>query len=147
MPNVLLQRHLDCLRPIDEEGLRDLRALQEMEIVRCKWTKPRNIKLHKLFFALLNLVFENTDGRYKSTEHLLTQVKIGIGHADLIVTKDGKEYWHPLSISFAKMDDTAFRSFWDRAVNFIIAEVVPFDKKELEKEVFEMLGYDLESAR
>lgn len=145
---ILLQKRLGALRPLDDTATEALRAFQEGEVVSIELPKrPRNVGHHRLFFALLNLVYENTEGRFVSVDHLLTAVKIGIGHADLIALRDGTEIWHPRSISFAKMDQLAFRQFWDKSVDWIIANVLPVGKNELENEVFGLLGFNLESAR
>ena len=46
----------------------------------------------------------------------------------------------PLSISFAKMDQTEFESFYERAMDFLIAEVLPgIDSADLEREVQEII--------
>lgn len=145
---LLLQKRLGALRPLDDSATEALRTFSEGEVISIDMPKrPRNVNHHRLFFALLNLVFENTDGRFVSIDHLLTAVKIGTGHADLIALRDGTEIWHPKSISFAKMDQTAFRQFWDKAIDWIIANVLPVGKRELENEVFGLLGFDLENAR
>lgn len=148
MSRVLLQKRLGALRPIDKIGTDALSVFQEGEVISIDTPKkPRNVNHHRLFFALLNLVFENTEGRFVSVDHLLTAIKIGIGHADLIALRDGTEIWHPRSISFASMDQAAFRAFWDKAVDFILAHVLPVGRDELENEVFGLLGMNLENAR
>lgn len=147
MPKILLQKRLGALRPLDDAAETALRVFSEGEVVSIELPKrPRNVNHHRLFFGLLNLVFENTDGRFVSVEHLLTAVKIGTGHADLIALRDGTEIWHPRSISFAKMDQAQFRAFWDKAVDWILANVLPVGKRELEQEVFALLGFNMENA-
>lgn len=138
MTDLYMQRRLGSLWPVDDAGRI---ALEESvgvgEAVKVTVTKPRNGRFHRLFFSLLNLVAENTD---YTTDQLLHLVKIGIGHVDWVML-DGKQVPVPKSISFAKMDDTEFRKFFNRALDFICQKVIPgTNKGDLEREVFAMLG-------
>lgn len=146
MSKVFLRRTLSGFAPDDENGKEVIKGIKVGEVIKCEITRPRNVKFHRLFFGLLNLVYENTE-QFKSVEHLLTVCKIGIGHADLVKLQNGQEYWHPRSISFAVMDEDQFRTFWDRSVNWLIANVLPVGKSELESELFSLLGYDLNNLR
>jgi hypothetical protein len=140
---VFVAKHFGALRPVDPVGEDAIAKIKHGEIVAVDLIRPRNGKFHRLFMGgLLALIYENTDGRFKSIDHLLTVVKIGIGHADLITLKDGTERWHPRSISFAKMDEDSFRAFFNRAVDYIIANILPVDKPDLEREVYERVGID-----
>ena len=143
--DLLVAKHLGSLRPVDDAGTEVLRSIKQGEVLRVEIKRPRNVRFHRLFFGLLNLVYENVEG-YKSVEHLLTHVKIGIGHADAMIAQDGTTIWHPRSISFAKMDEESFRAFWNKAVDFIVLHILPVEKAELEREVFELLGINLDNA-
>lgn len=121
---LFMRRKLGSLWPIDAEGEAAMRDLPTDADVRVTIRRARNVQFHRLFFGLLNLVAQS-GGPYDSADQLLTVVKIGIGHVDGIVLPDGSMAWHPRSISFAKMDETEFRAFYDRAVDFIIKHVMP----------------------
>ena len=141
MADFLFAKHFTSLRPTDESGQEFLRGLGTGEIVKVTVTRPRNVRFHRLFFALLNLVYENTE-TFASVEQVLTTVKYGIGHFDTVIV-NGQEEKHPRSISFARMDQDQFRQFWDRAVDYVIANILPANRADLEREVFEMIGIDL----
>ena len=143
MSEAYLRRTLSGFAPEDDEVLK---GIPLGEVIKVTWTRPRNYKFHKYFFALLKLVCENTE-QFKSAKHLLYAVKVGIGHADLIRLKDGTEIWFPHSISFSKMDEDQFRAFFNKSVDWIIANVLPVGKSELESELFSLLGYDLNNLR
>lgn len=144
MARVLLARRGYALVPLDDEGLERVRAVPEGEVVAVEFTRPRNSKFHRLFFGLLNKVAQNSG---YSTEELLGIVKLATGHCYPVKLPNGMIVKVPKSISFAKMDETAFRQFWDRAIDYLLAEVIPgTGRAELEQEVFLMLGIDLEKA-
>jgi hypothetical protein len=150
MTTVFLRRTLSGLIADDEEGQEIVSKIKIGDVVKAEITRPRNPVNHRRFFALVSLVYKNTDGRYLSAESLREIITIGIGHCDTTVIKvNGETFTHHVarSISWAKMDDTAFSVFWNRAVDYIISEVLPVSKEELEREVFLILGIDLEGRR
>ncbi len=65
---------------------------------------------------------------------------LAIGHSEERRTIGGETYFMPRSISFAKMDQTAFRAFFDRAVELIITKIVPITKDHLEQRIYDILG-------
>lgn len=140
MSDLLLRKHFGALRPVNEAGEELIRSIPNGDVVKAKISRPRNAQHHRLFFALLQTVFEN-QSRYQTLEHLLAAVKVATGHADLMVMRDGKEVYVPRSISFAKMDQTAFSQFFDRVCDWLVKDVLPNTPSEdLKREVLELIG-------
>lgn len=132
-------RQKGALVPSDEAAVEVMRSIKMGETVRVEITRPRNPQHHRLFFALLHVVQPNTS--YRSIDELLAVIKLGIGHVDLAVTPSGEACWIPKSISFAKMDQAAFRAFWDRAIDYILASIIPgTERVDLERQVNEIIG-------
>ena len=142
MVEILMQKHFASFRPIDEAGEENLKGIAHGEVVKITLTRHRNLKFLRLFFGLLQLVQANTE-QFKSVEQLLVAVKIGIGHCDYMSFR-GELVPLPKSISFAEMDEDSFRLFWNKAVDLVIAEIMPVDRADLEREVFLMIGIDLD---
>ena len=136
---ILLRRDFGpVLRPCDEVGERALKQIGQGTVVTCSVKQPRNVQHHRLFFALVSKVFENQE-YFKSVEQLVAALKIAIGHVDVIQTKRGT-FTIPKSISFAKMDQAQFSEFYERAVDFVVSEVVPgLGRAELEAEIQELI--------
>jgi hypothetical protein len=84
-----------------------------------EWKKPRNLKFHKKFFALLNLVFENQE-RYNNLDHLRKDLTISAGYYDLRLNIEGVEIREAKSISFAKMTDTEFSDYYNRIIDVVV---------------------------
>lgn len=137
MTTLILRRDLGCLRPTDEAGEEALRKVKVGALVKVEFTaKPRNIQHHRKLFALLNLIYQNQE-HYKTVEHILAAMKFALGYTEIIRTKRG-EIEVPLSISFAAMSQDEFDIFYNRAVDFVLAEVVPGLKRaDLERELME----------
>jgi hypothetical protein len=137
---ILLRRDFGpVLRPCDETGELALKRVGQGKIVTCNIKQPRNPQHHRLFFALMSKVFQNQE-YFKTIEQMVTALKIALGHTDTIKTRRG-EFVIPKSISFANMDQPAFDDFYNRAVDFVLAEVIPgLGRAELEAEIREMVG-------
>lgn len=135
MAEVILRKRLSgVLEPVDDDGKRTLAKFKNGTLIRAQVTKPRNVHFHRKFFAMLNLILQNQE-HYKSVDDLLDVCKLRIGHVRVIQTATGEERV-PQSISFAAMDETAFQEFYDRAVNWMLEEVIPgLRKHDLNQEV------------
>lgn len=111
--------------PLDDIDWEKKRQLRLDSDVRVRITKPRNIRFHRKFFALLNIAFDNLpeqvqqNRKIDSIEKLLSLIKIHLGYYN-VVKIDGRDVIDLHSISFAKMDETDFRIFYDRAVSDIL---------------------------
>ncbi len=129
------------LVPLDDIDWEQKRQLRLGSDVRVHVTMPRNIKFHRKFFALLNITFDNLPEKIQKERHidnieeLLSLIKIHMGYYD-IVQVDGRNVINLHSISFAKMDETAFRQFYDLAVTDILhCFLQGTDREELLQEV------------
>ena len=142
MPTTLLMvKRLGSLHPYDDEGVEALKNIGPTQIVKITYSKPRNLRFHCKFFAMLGIILANQE-HYKSTDDLLHVCKLRIGHVTVIQTPQGEERI-PKSISFANMDDTEFSKFYDRAVDWTLSEVIPgLARQHLDAEVeAELLGF------
>jgi len=99
------------------------------EPIEFEFTKKRNLKFHKKFFALLNMVYENQE-QYNNIEHLRKDLTISAGYYDLRFNIEGVEVKEAKSISFAKMDDTEFSEFYNRIVD-VVVKWLGIDKQEI----------------
>lgn len=127
------------LVPCDDASAAALTKIKHGAVVHVEIKKPRNIRFHRKFFALVNLVFEN-QSHYDNIEHLLAALKTAVGHCDLIAGKEGKIVAIPKSIAFHKMDDLAFSDFYDKCVDIIAKHFLPgVDSAALRAEVEDLI--------
>lgn len=129
MNEVTLCKRMSSLIPIDDEGKEALNSVGQGELVRVKLTKARNLKHHKKFMSMLQLVLANQE-KYPTMTHLLTAVKIEAGwYEDAPIEVGGKLVYLPKSISFAKMDQSEFDLFYDSAIH-AVCRLLPHLKAE-----------------
>ena len=135
---VLVYKHLSALRSADDDAETLIRSLREGEIVAADIKRPRNLAHHRKFWKLMQIVADNQE-HYKDAEEVCTAFKFAVGHTQKLKTMRGVVEI-PLSISFARMDQTAFEAFYERALDFLVTEVIPgIAVKELEREIDDML--------
>ena len=122
------------LVPTTEAGREWLDGLPIGEIVAGRFSRPRNLKHHAKFFAMLGVIAHNSS---YSVDDLLTVFKRRIGLGKEIQTIHGP-VWKEGSISFAKMDQDEFAIFYKKAVDFVCEEIIPgLDEADLERELLE----------
>lgn len=136
---IIFRRDLRGLVPTDDASEAALKSVKLGACVEVKIKSPRNLQMHRLFWKLMQTVYENQD-HYRSAEAVCDAFKFGCGLYDTFRTKTG-EYHKPRSISFAKMDQAGFRGFFNKALHFCVTEVIPgLDSAELEREVMELIN-------
>lgn len=139
-------KSLGGLKPADGRAEELLGKVKLGGTVEVEWKQPRNLKMLRLYWALCQLVAENTEGY--NPDNVSDLIKLGTGHYTPLrmPTKDGQSVIHymPKSISFAAMDQTQFDKFFDSAINFVIQRLLPVSKSDLEREVYELVGIPME---
>ncbi len=141
------ERGLDLsLVPAGQHAEDVIRKIPRNHVVEITIKRPRNIKHHRMFWALMGVVFEN-QSHYESKDHMVTALKVALGHCDTVICKDGNPAYIPKSISFAKMDQTAFNEFWDNCLHLVCKHFLPgADSENLTREVYRMIGEKMDGA-
>ena len=136
---------MGALRAADEAATESLRSLAPGEIYRVKLTRPRNLKFHRLFFALLTVVHSNlSDGmlaKYPTVDRLLWEIKLQTGRFDMHETLGDKMVPIPKSISFARMDQGKFDKFFTAALGVVRKFIIPgISERELRDAIDDEIG-------
>lgn len=142
MAKFLAQKHINSLRPADETGSDALRKVANGDFVTIEIKQPRNIHHHRLFWALMTIVWDNADHeRYPTIEDLTAAVKIASGLRTRIELPNGEIGFIPGSIAFHKMDQTAFSAFYNRVCDLVAKYFLPgVSSDSLRQEVEIMTG-------
>lgn len=113
-----------CLVPMDDFALAMIKkaSLSKGGVLMDIWI-PRNIRQHKLFFALLNEVID-AGGWDGSKETLLVWVKLATGHAETFIGPSGEVSYAPKSISFGSMPQSEFTPFFDAAIKHLCEKLL-----------------------
>jgi len=94
-----------------------------------EYKQVRNLKFHKKFFALMNLLFQNQE-IYNNIDHLRKDLTIESGYYDLRVNIHGEEVKEAKSISFAAMSEDEFSEFYNAVLDTIV-KYFNFEKQEI----------------
>ena len=122
------------LVPTTEADREWLLSLPHDEVLSGAFSRPRNYKFHKKFFAMLGVIAHNSS---YSVDDLLSVFKYRLGIGKWLKTRSG-DIWQEGSISFAKMNQDEFSAFYQKAVNFVCEEIIPgLDAADLERELLE----------
>jgi hypothetical protein len=109
--------------------------------------RPRNPAHHRLLWAMLRKVVENTDGQWPNENALLDELKLATGLAEVRVNLlTGKPYAVPGSIAFASMDQTKFKEWFDQATHLLATRVLKCAPQELIDEVTAMCAETRKAA-
>jgi Protein of unknown function (DUF1367) len=140
MLEIMMTKHGNVLMPYSAVGVDEFDALPSGSTVKVQITQPRNIRHHNMWFALLQATFDAQD-YFKTLDELHDEIKIAMGYFVTYRRLDGSIYPHPKSIAFSKMDNLAFRIFFDRAVELIINRILPLcSQDDLEERIYTILG-------
>ena len=127
------------LIPADDAASAALAKIKHGDEVQVEIKRPRNIRHHRKFFALMQLVYQNQE-KYDSLEHLVAALKAAVGHCDFLPGKDGMLVAVPKSIAFHKMDQVSFNEFYDRCIDKIARHfLLGVDSDALRAEVEELI--------
>lgn len=111
----LFQRTFDGFRPVNDIAEDFFRACKFGDIAELKPTKVRNSKYHRLFFAMLKLISENSEPHI-SRNAALHFAKLVTGTGETVTDSRGEKHFVPGSISFARMDQAGFEAFVQMAI-------------------------------
>lgn len=93
--------------------------------LKIEYARPRNPGHHRKFFALLQLIADNSEV-YDTPEKALVALKLVTGYADPIIhPSTGEVQLIPRSISYEGMDQTEFDEFYNRAIDGVLQHILP----------------------
>lgn len=116
------------LEPFDQEAADIISKWKQGDFVLVNAKRPRSYEHHKRYFALLNILLEETE-IFNDIEEAQTYFKIKAGIYKTVEI-DGKFYPMVGSINFSQMNEDAFGIFFNKAVQ-IALNVLPVDEVEL----------------
>jgi hypothetical protein len=137
----IYRRTLDGFAPASDDAALFFGKTKLGQLVTLDGRRPRNLKFHRKFFALIDYVFSNQD-RYANKEDLRVELELKAGSYREHVTTKGKLVYVPKSIAFDKMDDVEFEQLYNRVIDVVLKHFVRGDTKEnIDEQVNNILGY------
>lgn len=131
------RRGLSGLNPFGEEAEKFFRSLKTGDVVNLEIRKPRNPLQHRLYWSMCRAVAMNHD-TLQTEEQVHQVIKILAGHVDMVRVGD-KIVQVPKSIAFDRMDQLEFDTFFNRAKDIVVQELLPgVGLRELQDEILRM---------
>jgi hypothetical protein len=144
--DVLLIREGTGLGAADPISHELIQRIKHGETVTAELRRQRNPKHHRMWWALVAAIYPHQT-TYTDMKDLNNAIKIAVGHFESGKTIDGLPWVSPKSISYAAMDQTAFASFFDRAVEIVLTRIVPsVSRVDLETQIQEILDGQQQTA-
>ena len=122
-----------AFKPSHNSDYEKFKKLKINHLYQCKVTQPRNVKFHRKYFALINLVYQNQE-RYDNSDDLRHDLTIASGYFRLSVDLKGNEVKKAKSISFAKMTEYEFGELYSATLDAIV-KYFGFDKESMIEEI------------
>ena len=111
----IYKRTLDGFTPANDDAAGFFGRTKLGQLVTMDAKQSRNLKFHRLFFAILKLISENSNPHISETA-ALHFAKLAAGVGEIVTDSRGEKHFIPGSISFAKMDQQAFDAFVQSAI-------------------------------
>jgi hypothetical protein len=135
---VIMRRGLRGLEPDNDLSRHAMSKLKLGDAVRVEIKRPRNLRWHRRYWALVSLIADNTERYVPDDIHALLKLRCGCRR--LIVDSRG-QHWIPDSISFNRMSHDEWVAFWDRVVEYVDTELLPgVGKETLARELADLVG-------
>lgn len=137
------ERGLRGATPADQDAWskfrRRLETMKPGTWLRMEWARPRHGKHHRKFFALLQLVAENSE-TYDTTEKALVAVKLVTGYCSPVIHPEtGELIQVPLSIAYDSMDQDEFDRFYSGAIDGVLRHILPHIDAEKADRLLDMI--------
>ena len=125
----LVKQFNGMYKPAYDSDLEKSKKHKVNDIIKFEATKPRNIKFHKKFFSLINMVFQNQEV-YTDINNLRKELTKACGFYTEYVNHKGVTVYEAKSISFAKMDNTEFDELYNKFLDVVVL-IFKWDKAEI----------------
>lgn len=139
MSDGLFIRSVNGLTPADDAAREMLEGLAIGKMVKASVSRPRNLQHHRLYWALCSAIASSIGAQ---RENISDVIKIRTGHFTVVQAKS-ERYRFPKSISFAKMSQDEFNTFFKECTRVVCEEFLPhMTPSDLTKEIEQMVGME-----
>src|ERR1700676_1907368 len=118
MAKILMVKHLNALRPVDDADQDLFAKIKNNAMVLADIKPPRNqrhLEFFRLYWVLIELVRAQLENeRWPTKEELSDSIKVMAGLRRSIFLPNGDVIYSPGSIAFHNMDELTFAAFFDR---------------------------------
>jgi len=117
----LIKQQDNSFKLFTDTDLEESKKIKVGEIYVYEYKKPRNLKFHRKFFALIKLLFDNQEV-YQDIEDLRQDLTIAAGYYTIRQDMHGNDVPKPMSISFSSMDEHQFNNLYNDIIDVIVVK-------------------------
>lgn len=126
----------NSLKPAYDKDMQVFNKMPRGEIFEIEYTKKRNIKFHKKYFALINMAFQNQD-EYELMDDMREQITISAGFKREVVNMvTGEIQVRAKSINFSAMDELEFSELYERTKD-VICKWLGVSNEQIDEEILQ----------
>lgn len=147
----LIKTSTGTLVPADSQSAEYLRKQRVGQVFRVSFTRARNIRFHRKFFALLNYAFDTWEpaeklykGKpvQKNLDQFRADITILAGYYNTAIRMDGSVRVTPKSIAFHSMDEDEFEALYSAVIDVLLQRVfIDQTRDDVENVVNNILAY------
>lgn len=147
----LIKTPTGALVPADAQSAEYLQKQKIGQGFKASFTRARNIKFHRKFFALLHYAFdawEPVEKTYKGKpiaknfDQFRADITILAGYRETVVRIDGTVRINPKSISFSSMDEDEFAELYSAVIDVLLRRIfIDQTRDDVENVVNNILAY------
>ncbi len=131
MKITVVKQYDNTLKAAHDSDLEEMKKLKAGETYQFDFTKPRNIKFHNKFFALLNMTYQNQE-IYNDITRMRKELTKACGFYESYLNHKGNRVYEAKSISFSSMDEAEFTNLYNKFLDVIIV-IFKFDRDTIEE--------------
>lgn len=109
-----------------------------LEPILIKYTKVRNPKHHRLYFAFIGAVYHNLpekfDNHWPDKRSFRKSMEMYAGYYTETVSLKGERHLQPKSIAYEKLDEMGFKELHNKVKNVIGEHIMPY-VEDVENEI------------
>ena len=115
----LVKKNDNTLAPAYNSDYDKLKKLKVGEEYKCEVRQPRNLKFHRKFFALINMVLDNQE-QYTDADKLRNDLVVEAGFSETWADLHGVIQVRAKSLSFGSMTEDEFQNVYDRVIDVVV---------------------------
>ena len=119
MAEIHLMKLFGTLAPADEHAEEIIHGMKHGQVVKLKYSFPRNYENHKRFFAFVKTTFDIQD-HFSNITHYRKWLIMKSGHYITIIAPNGYTIFDADSIAFEKMDESQFRQVFSDCIDVFV---------------------------
>ncbi len=113
---------IGALRPDDADSRKALHGLKAGDHVLVKVRRPRNMKQHRLYWALMGMLADNTNAYTKDDIHEI--MKRRVGHCKVVQTAKGPETI-TLPTDVGSMSRADWEDYFEKVRTVVLEDIWP----------------------